>query len=174
MGGSEGHPPIAPQNAPPSAPGTRAPTAANLAVAATLLTALWMVLAPPGGSAALPLVASLPALRGMQPPPPPATSQPRAISVASFRSPDRFCRANPYLGDWDDARYLSAAEGLVAFRASQNRVALEEKWRAPEWGRFDASPATQPCAHLARYPPDPAVVAPSQIATNADPPKPRS
>ncbi len=77
--------------------------------------------------------------------------------MAAFRSPDRFCRANPYLSDWDDARFLSAAEGLVAFRASQNRLALEEKWRAPLWGRFDASPGAQPCARLARYPADPAV-----------------
>ena len=128
---------------------------ANLVIAAALLLVLlWMMLAP--SATALPLLASLPPLRGVQPPPR-ATSLPRAISVASFRSPDRFCRANPYLSDWDDARFLSAAEGLVAFRASQNGVALEEKWRAPEWGRFDASPGAQPCVHLARYPPDPAV-----------------
>jgi len=129
-------------------------TAANLIIAASLLITLLALFALSGGAAAPPLV---PPLRGVQQQAPPPASLPWAVSVASFRSPARYCRANTYLSDWDDARFLSAAEGLVAFRASQNRAALEEKWHAPGWGRFDASPGVQPCAHLARYPPDPAV-----------------
>jgi hypothetical protein len=77
-----------------------------------------------------------------------------ATSVARYRHPSLHCRANYYLADWDEARFLAAAEGLVAFRASQNAVALERAWRAPGWGRFDASPPLEACAGLARYPQD--------------------
>lgn len=112
---------------------------------------LAMLVALQSGSANLPAVGALAALRGGGA----DASQPRwATSVARFRHPSLHCTANYYLADWDGARFRAAAAGLVKFRATQNAVALERAWRAPGWGRFDASPPLAACAGLARYPQD--------------------
>jgi hypothetical protein len=81
----------------------------------------------------------------------------RAVSTASFRSPERYCRANPFLTAWGDAEFSAAAEGTVAFMGSQNALSLERKWHAPNHERFDAAPgvaAGAACKDLARYPAD--------------------
>jgi FkbM family methyltransferase len=78
-------------------------------------------------------------------------------SVANFQSPEKFCRSNPYVKDWDDSKFLKAAESLVSFRSNQNDFALERHWKAEGWGRFDASPSTVPCNDFARFPLDPII-----------------
>lgn len=74
-----------------------------------------------------------------------------SVGPASFRSPSRWCRSNPFIASWSTASFAAAAESLVEARGSLVRVAGEIRARERKWGRFDISPPVQPCAPMLRY-----------------------
>ena len=72
----------------------------------------------------------------------------RLGSVARFRSPATWCRANPFLASWAPSDFEAAAAALAAWRGSIVRLTHEETWRAHPGGGVPATHA--PFASLPR------------------------
>jgi hypothetical protein len=92
-------------------------------------------------------------------PPAPVTSSFLQPSVSAFFLPSHWCTGNIFLWDWKPSQFEDAAEALVSFRSTQNKMSLDSSdWRDPGHSRFNAMPPLVQCSSssggLVRYPPE--------------------